>query len=538
MCPVASPSPSHGEGWGGATLRLLLPLLLFLLPLPTPAAPPHLDELQHAVSLLEDEDVDAARAVVEPLLPSASTDPNVAFVGGILRFHQQRYADAVALFDAAGLNTPGDPDYRTLARLALEITRNHARAESAHFVVSYPRGKDEVLVPYVLDALEAQRAALQQDLGYAPPGKVTIEFLNDTRELAKLSTLTEEEIKTSGTIAICKFDKLMVVSPKALLQGYDWLDTAAHEYVHYVVTRRTRNNTPIWLQEGLAKYEETRWRGKGGEALTVEQAGMLRDAARAGKLIPFARMHPSMAKLPSQHAAALAFAEVMVAVEYLESRGGGALMNGVLDRIAAGATAEQAVSRSLGQPFDGFLDDWKRFIASRPLPAHGGKSVRPLRFKGDPEHGGDHSEWAEIPDERARGFARLGEILRARGRWEAARIEYGKAVKLAGLDIPVLSSKYATAAMMTGHDAEAAAALSAALSAHPEGSTLHVQAARLFAKRKEWAKAREELLLANRVDPFDPEIHAGLAQAATALGDPPAAAREEKFARLLSQGER
>ncbi|BDG09620.1 peptidase MA family metallohydrolase [Anaeromyxobacter paludicola] len=520
---------------------LLLALLVALLPLPARAARAghaEVEALQHALALLQDEDVEGAKAIVDPLLAKDGSDPDVAFVAGVLRFHQQRYADAVALFDAAGLDTPGEPDYRALARTALEVTKGHQRAEGAHFVVSYPRGKDEVLVPYVLDALESQRAALEKDLGYAPPGKVTIEFLNDTKELAKLSTLKEEEIKTSGTIAICKFDKLMVVSPKALLQGYDWLDTAAHEYVHYVVTRRTRNNTPIWLHEGIAKFEETRWRGQGGEALSTEQATMLRDAARKDALITFAQMHPSMAKLPSQHAAALAFAEVMVAVEYLEQKGGGPLMNGVLDRIAKGATAEDAVAQALGTSFDGFLDGWKRHIAARPLPARAEKETRPLRFKGDPKHGGAHSEWSEIPDERARGFARLGEIFRERGRWEAARLEYGKAVKKVGAAIPVLASKYATAAMMTGHDAEAGAALAEALAAHPERAPLHVQMGRLHVRRKEWAKARDELLLANRVDPFDPEIHAGLSQAQAALGDKPAAQREERFAKLLAEGER
>jgi Flp pilus assembly protein TadD len=53
-------------------------------------------------------------------------------------------------------------------------------------------------------------------------------------------------------------------------------------------------------------------------------------------------------------------------------------------------------------------------------------------------------------------------------------------------------------------------------------------------RRQEWAKAREHLLLANREDPFDPEIHAGLARALAALGDPGGASREERFARILS----
>jgi hypothetical protein len=51
-----------------------------------------------------------------------------------------------------------------------------------------------------------------------------------------------------------------MISPRVLLYGYGWLDTAVHEYVHYLVTIRTRNKAPVWLQEGLAKLLETRWR--------------------------------------------------------------------------------------------------------------------------------------------------------------------------------------------------------------------------------------------------------------------------------------
>ena len=46
-----------------------------------------------------------------------------------------------------------------------------------------------------------------------------------------------------------------------LTTGYDWLDTVSHEYVHLVVSRKSRNTVPIWMHEGLAKYLESRWRG-------------------------------------------------------------------------------------------------------------------------------------------------------------------------------------------------------------------------------------------------------------------------------------
>ncbi|HVI75615.1 MAG TPA: tetratricopeptide repeat protein [Anaeromyxobacteraceae bacterium] len=489
-------------------------------------------DLRRAISQLEDENVLEAQALVRPILEKRPNDRTVQMVAGLVRFYQQRYGDAVELLERSGLGT-GSLDYLALARAARDLTKDHARAEGEHFVVSYPKGKDEVLVPYVLEALEAQRRALQQDLGWASAGKVTIEILNDTRELARLSTLSEEEIKTSGTIALCKFNKLMIVSPKALVKGYDWLDTAAHEYTHYVVTARTRNNTPIWLHEGIAKYSESRWRGRGGE-LSASSAGLLRDALRKKQLITFAQMHPSMAKLPSQEAAALAFAEVELAVQYLEEKGGAALMNRILDHVTDGVPAERAVAQALGVTYDAFLADWKRFMAARPMPEGAGHVEEKLRFKGDPRHGGAHSEWSEIPDEKARGFARLGEIFRERGRWAAARVEYGKAVARAGKGIAVLSDKFALASMMSGHDEEARQALTEALRRHPQYAALHLHLARLCVKQKAWPEAREHLLLANAQDPFDPEIHAGLAAVYEAQGAAELASREKRFAQLLA----
>jgi tetratricopeptide (TPR) repeat protein len=490
-------------------------------------------DLQHAVAALEDEDVAAARAIVEPLLAAKEPTPSAILVGGMLRFYEQRYAEAAGMLERAGLHATGGLDYLRLAKTAAEVTKGHARVEGEHFVVSYPKGKDEVLVPYVVDALERQRGALQADLGWAPPGKVTIEVLNDTRELARMSTLTDEEIKTSGTIALCKFNKLMIVSPKALVRGYDWLDTAAHEYTHYVVTARTADNTPIWLHEGLAKYSETRWRGAGGE-LSAWSAGLLREAVKKNELITFEQMHPSMAKLPSQEAAALAFAEVEVAVEYLEKKGGRELMNRVLDLVKGGAKAEAAVAEALGVPFATFLADWKRYMAARPLPEGGLSSDRKLRFKGDPKHGGAHSEWADIPDERARGFARIGEILRERGRNGAARIEFAKAIDRIGKTVAVLSDKFALAAMASGHEEDAESALREALRVHPQYPGLHVHLARVQLARKAWAQAKEHLLAANAIDPFDPEIHAGLAAVHAAQDDEGGAARERRFAQLLA----
>ena len=74
-------------------------------------------------------------------------------------------------------------------------------------------------MPYALETLEAiAPRARRRTWATTPPGKVRVEVVNNARELSKVSTLTESRSSTTGTIAICKFNKLMVTSPKAVAQ--------------------------------------------------------------------------------------------------------------------------------------------------------------------------------------------------------------------------------------------------------------------------------------------------------------------------------
>ena len=180
--------------------------------------------------LLDEEDYVSARAELDRLKQGREQNESFDFFTGRLAFGEGRYADAVSALELAGVeDRPGS--YLRLARDTLAITRDDERAESEHFIFFYPKGKDGILAPYALETLEAQRAALEKDLGHAPPGKVRVEVVNDAAELARVSTLSQKEIDQTGTIAICKFNKLMVTSPKALPVSYTHLTLPTTPYV-------------------------------------------------------------------------------------------------------------------------------------------------------------------------------------------------------------------------------------------------------------------------------------------------------------------
>ena len=230
---------------------------------------------------------------------------------------------AVAEYEAAtarGGAPAGTKEMLSLAQASAEAIEGHVERRSAHFVFRFAP-EDEVLADYGLETLEAAAAALGADLGFEIPRPIPVDILRGSRELASMTTLSELEIERTGTVAVSKWSRIMLTSPRAMRLGYEWQDSLGHELVHYAVAALTHDRAPVWLQEGLGKFLEQRWRAPAGLDLGPSLQHLLAKALQSGKLIGFEAMHPSMAKLPRAEDAGLAFAEVTTAVACLFARG-------------------------------------------------------------------------------------------------------------------------------------------------------------------------------------------------------------------------
>lgn len=486
------------------------PLLLLMM-----AASAHAS-VERAYKLVEEEHVEEAARELEPLLRAHPRDAEVAFVDGDILFHQGQYARAAERLGQAVGKLKGQlgDDARTLRDLAQATdatTASFLSLRGKHFIVRYAPGKDALLAPYALAALDKAWAALGDDFGARPSEPVRVEIYPEIADLARVSTLTLKEIETSGTIALCKFNRIMITSPRALLAGYPWLDTLTHEYTHYVVTRVSHNTVPIWLHEGLAKFEERRWRAPSGGGLTPVMEHLLASGLAHKHLITFAQMHPSMAKLPSQEDTALAFAEVYTVVEYLHQRDGWAGLRALIKRFAD------------GKAIDDFEKDWRAWLGQKKLRLHPGllPAESELRFKkgaGKPTEASEDDS-ARIGEERARKLARLGGLLRARHRLAAAASEYEKAQSIVGVGHPSVANKLARTWLELGDPARAIAAAEPALELYPDQAAANATLGEAWLARGDQKKAAAYLEAALAVNPFDPAVHCGLERAWRRLGD-------------------
>jgi tetratricopeptide (TPR) repeat protein len=383
-----------------------------------------------------------------------------------------------------------------------ETTKNYETFTHENYEVRYAPGPDEILVPYAIDTLKAASEALEAELGVKMVSPIRLEIYPDAESLARVSTLSVEAIRTTGTIALCKWGRLMIASPAALMHGYPWLDTIAHEYVHLLLTKATLDQSPVWLQEGLAKFLETRWR-QDQASLRHDPASnqLLHDAAEANELLDFDQLHPSIALLPTQEAASLAFAQVSSFMETYYREHGREGVQQVLYLVGEGEDARRALASVAGVSWKTLETSWKKALSKKPKPP--AARLLPRYLSGEAT---EQDELAGVELDHARNYVRLGDLLWTRSRPAAASVEYAKAHDAAPGD-PVVASRYARSAIAGGRPKAALAPLMRTLDRYPtHAPTLSSLATAMFRISK-FDLAREAADQAIAHNPFDPQPH-------------------------------
>lgn len=448
---------------------------------------------------------------------------------GVIAVYEGRYAEAEALLAEAVASGELDGSdalaeearhYLALARgaqtaLGAAIT---VRSDDGHVEAVFADAKDALLAPYLFDAMARARAVLGTEIGVLPDHAVRFEFLDDPAKLAMVTPLTVANIRTTGTVGVTKHRRVVMISPRVMVQGYGWLDTAVHEYVHYLLTLRTGNLAPVWLQEGLAKLYETRWRRNDAEPLEQGIAFRLHQAIVRDDLVTFEEMYPSVAMLPSAERAALAYAEVETMLGLLRERKGTAAIATLLDRVEAGDDAKTALATAWGRDFEDFYGEWKRVMRTRTARSEKDDLDVPTFKDGDAPNPAELGDvFSELGGGKARQHARLGGLLQARQHLDAAALEYEKARKAdprARKD-PTLSRRLGKLYVELERWAEAVPLLAIAAADAPEEPNLAASQSRALLRTGDRVGAAAAAARTIRNNPFVPTVHCDLAELST-----------------------
>lgn len=485
--------------------------------------------VQDAADAITELRLEDAERILGAVSTTHAEQPAVLFQLARLHYFRGEYADAVRVGER-GMRKATERQSKSFGGM-LELMRASERlaaryeqtvSEDGRYQVLHEPGKDALLARYAIDVLREADEGLARVFGARMPGPIRLEIYPGSETLAEVSTLTKEQIETTGTIALSKWNRLMITSPKALVRGYPWADTITHEFVHMVLSRITRESAPVWLQEGTAKLFERAWRGGDSTELDLDPASraLLVDAQREDRLLTFEQMHPSIAMLPSEDDAALAFAQVSTFMSRYVTKHGLPVLRDAFTRVAQGTDAREALSQAAGVPFARLEADWKA-----ELPRDDGSAQPKLlktRFKvGD----GPADESVEVEESDAKRYMRIGDLLWDRGRAAAAAMEYRKAHRADPLD-PIVAARWGRAALQSGDPHGAVDALTRQAELYPNHGPTQAVLGAAHAQLGNRELARAALHEALWINPFDPSPHCHLAK----LGRDAAETRREQQA--------
>lgn len=375
------------------------------------------DRAQRARDAILELDVTAARAILEGSDPA---DPALALERARLAIYKGDCDGASAVLARPDLSSTAEgAQLGDIARGCARATAATviARDEARGVVVRLQDDEDQALVPFIADAAARIRESLARDLGVLLPSPLWIDLVRDQFTLSAMTGLPLQAAQTTGTVAVAKWGRVTMLSPRATQDGYPWLDTLAHEMTHLALTAGTRDKAPLWLQEGVAKRQETRWR----EPIPLDDFPPVDKVAAAGLAQglgrPLDKLGPSIAMLPSPEEATVAFAEVSSFIRFWAAEVGARALPDLLVKMKQAedpAALERAIADVSGTDLAGWDKRWRGHLSTVP------KDLPPALLPG-----------ADLPNmkEIARRV-RLGELLHERGHFKQAAVQHARAQAL------------------------------------------------------------------------------------------------------------
>lgn len=364
-------------------------------------------------------DYDKARAELAKADPNS---PSIVLAKARLALFEEDCDLAVALMSRA--EVAQTEEGRVLADVARGCARVTASTVVDHdaaagVVVRWHDEGDRALMPLMIETVNKARAALTRDLGVTWPKPMRITVVRDLLSLSAMTGLPYKAAQTTGTVAVAKWGRVTILSPRASRHGYPWRDTLTHELTHLAISMQSHDRAPLWLHEGVARRQETRWREPGPFDDRPSVESVVQRGMELKLDLPLDKLGPSIAMLPSANAAMVAFAEVTSFVRFfVETAPEGSLVK-LLVLLRDTPTVDAALQQVSGESLAQWDVKWRAYLAKRPR-----EPLSPLfGLGGVPAGTGDSHE-----------RVRLAELLFGRGHPSEAMVELDKVSEILSTD--------------------------------------------------------------------------------------------------------
>ncbi len=216
---------------------------------------------------------------------------------------------------------------------------------------------DNSFASELMNACQEGLARLTQEFGAYLERPINIHVYASSQELQGAMIFPQE---WTGGVAFTEFGIIAIgISPDSIGWGKEAL---VHELTHLVVHQLVFSpygSLPVWLDEGLAMYNE-------GE-LSLQLRSRLEEAVSEGTLLSVRSLCSPFSADPEK--AYLSYAESYSLVEYLLDNYNGDNMLDLLTLIKQGSTYDEALTEAYGFDIDGLDTRWRESLVTSPVIA-------------------------------------------------------------------------------------------------------------------------------------------------------------------------
>jgi hypothetical protein len=277
-------------------------------------------------------------------------DPRSAAAHELLGDALAELADFVSAREQYRAAMELDPQPRL--RLKLDsLFASATSASSARFRVQYDGGADEPLGLAVLRVLDGAWDEYSRTLGFSPSQPVTV--------VLQTATAFRDTTRAPGWAAAWNDGTIRVPVMGLTAPTAGLVRVLRHELAHSFLGSRAGAGCPTWLHEGVAQWLE------GGDPAREDRDVAAR--ARAGRVSRLEQLETSFVGL-SESGATNAYADSLSAVAHLLRLRGNAGLRQLIDALAEGRPAAEALPATLALSYPEFQRDWEQYLLRTQAP--------------------------------------------------------------------------------------------------------------------------------------------------------------------------
>lgn len=280
------------------------------------------------------------------LLPNHT--PSLTLLGQVY-YQKQELAKAQEVWEKAYSLEPGNRELKQmLARLKdeKEVETQLKQLDAYYFDIRFDKEAISAEIYDIRYYLQRAYQDVGRDFNHYPQHKIPV-ILYTQEDFQKLR-------KTPEWVAGIYDGKIRLPVKNENVALKEFQRLIWHEYTHAVVFYLTDGKCPIWLNEGLAKYEEAKQ-----EELDLLP---LKRAIKENTLIPISQLNSSFSLHTNPEKLNLAYLESYSFVEFLLDRWRFYVIKGLLEHLKTGKSIEEAIYEETYRKMDKLEKDWLEWL--------------------------------------------------------------------------------------------------------------------------------------------------------------------------------